>query len=606
MSLPARTSSEGIFLSIFVGVTAFAALTYWYPAGVPWILAILGGCLTWRLSSRFTDDEWCRMLLLWSYVLKVLLAALFYSASIYNWPILSAYNGGEGYWAFADDAQAYHNYGLRLAQYWRGVGPFPSINFGNWSFVLYVAMIYRWLGENPLNLAFLNAWYGTVMVLSAIVILKVLNASSKAIRLGVLIFAFWPSLIFWCSQPLKDPLLLAMMLVSLALLLFLLDTQLEISGWKSLTGYLGFLTIILYFFREYIGIVLAVIAFLMAVFGVFRIIQHRSFPYLSRILTVGISIPLSVVLASRIDLNKLLRPPQPPEVQSIEIPAPWVKWVARVAVPWFSPSQNKIEGSPVSKPYPEKIPPVVSSSVATSSLSNDPVSLMVQSAVSVSTAPTATAPQSVAVASIPNPAPSLPKPTAALVPAPSIESRQAPTPRSSPGRHPAKKKLPVRMLAGLRRGFTNAGGHSAIDPNVKFTSMVDVLGYVPRGLMLAFLAPLPGEWFKTQGRVGVLRPFAAIEMVILYILLIGWIPGISRAFRQRLVPAVLLFLFVLVMAIPMSLTVANLGTLFRLRLQFLLPFLILVSVSEPQSIYQRFWTWLQHRMGLTRRLSQTT
>ena len=47
------------------------------------------------------------------------------------------------------------------------------------------------------------------------------------------------------------------------------------------------------------------------------------------------------------------------------------------------------------------------------------------------------------------------------------------------------------------------------------------------------------------------------------------------------------WLFVILTAVPMSLTVANVGTLFRLRLQFLIPLLLLMCVVDIPEFYRR-------------------
>ena len=143
----------------------------------------------------------------------------------------------------------------------------------------------------------------------------------------------------------------------------------------------------------------------------------------------------------------------------------------------------------------------------------------------------------------------------------------------------------------------STGGHSAVDPKKQFRGPLDVLSYLPRGLAIAFLAPLPWQWFDAGGRVGILRPFAAIEMVLIYLLLGGVLLSLPELHKHLGVHTAVLLSFVLLVAIPMSLTVANLGTLFRLRLQFLLPLWVVVALLDIVGGYRRGITWVRHRIA---------
>lgn len=90
-----------------------------------------------------------------------------------------------------------------------------------------------------------------------------------------------------------------------------------------------------------------------------------------------------------------------------------------------------------------------------------------------------------------------------------------------------------------------------------------------------------------------MRTFAGVEMAFWYLLLPGVGMGMWRLLRRsRSRPELLFFLIaVLALAVSISLVVANLGTLFRLRLVFLLPLLIVAAAGRPLAVF---------RLGLVR------
>jgi hypothetical protein len=143
-----------------------------------------------------------------------------------------------------------------------------------------------------------------------------------------------------------------------------------------------------------------------------------------------------------------------------------------------------------------------------------------------------------------------------------------------------------RTLSDLREGFIGSGGGSAIDPGVTFRHPLEVVTYTPRTIGVALFAPFPWQWLEARGGAGPFRSFAVVETLLFYLVILGaacqW-----RAWRMaigiRTAPA---WAFVLLLAVPLSLVVANLGTLFRLRLQFLLPLLLLLALTEPFAPYR--------------------
>jgi len=145
----------------------------------------------------------------------------------------------------------------------------------------------------------------------------------------------------------------------------------------------------------------------------------------------------------------------------------------------------------------------------------------------------------------------------------------------------------LMILDAARQGFITTGGYSLVDPKVKLSQPTEVFTYLPRGMSLALFAPFPWQWLDSGGRTKHLRIFAAAEMLLIYVFLAGAIFCVPRYRRCLEIPAFGLLLFILLMMVLMGLTVANLGTLFRLRLQFLLPLLLLGCLVGVPDVYRR-------------------
>ena len=117
---------------------------------------------------------------------------------------------------------------------------------------------------------------------------------------------------------------------------------------------------------------------------------------------------------------------------------------------------------------------------------------------------------------------------------------------------------------GFAKGYPDAG--SNIDTNVRFSSLSDVVAYLPRALEIGLLAPFSSEWIASGVSVGsgFMRFVAGMEMMVSYALLIGM--GVLLYIAKDKRPAVLLtILFAIVMIIFLSLVVCNIGTLYRMR-----------------------------------------
>ena len=153
-----------------------------------------------------------------------------------------------------------------------------------------------------------------------------------------------------------------------------------------------------------------------------------------------------------------------------------------------------------------------------------------------------------------------------------------------------------------RQGFILSRGHSLMDSGVEITDLQQLITYLPRALLIGVLAPFPWQWFDTKGSTGVMRTLAGIEMLCLYFLFPGILVSIWHMVKQGNAAGFFLLTFTLLLAMGLSLVVANLGTLFRLRLQFLLPLLMLAPAGRPMVAYRKLFSACRELIRWTRRL----
>lgn len=140
----------------------------------------------------------------------------------------------------------------------------------------------------------------------------------------------------------------------------------------------------------------------------------------------------------------------------------------------------------------------------------------------------------------------------------------------------------LSRIAFLQERFrtTNEGTAVAEDRRTsvrRVGDVADIVLQVPTVFAYAMWSPFPWQWFVARGDTGAFRQLSAIE-VVLVLLLTPWLCiGVVRGLGARRDGAWLLIAFSITAAVLMGLTVTSIGILFRLRLQFLLPLLIITA-----------------------------
>jgi hypothetical protein len=127
---------------------------------------------------------------------------------------------------FGGDANTYDIFGKSLLQSWYGdvyhaarYAGFIKSGAGAWGMLYVVAGVFAVIGENLYAIQLINASVGAATAIVVYYVAQTLFSNVRVSRLAAFLVAFFPSLILWSSQALKDGLIiLALALAILATL----------------------------------------------------------------------------------------------------------------------------------------------------------------------------------------------------------------------------------------------------------------------------------------------------------------------------------------------------------------------------------------------------
>ena len=128
------------------------------------------------------------------------------------------------------------------------------------------------------------------------------------------------------------------------------------------------------------------------------------------------------------------------------------------------------------------------------------------------------------------------------------------------------------MRGSFRDVNLNAG--SSIDVNHRYGNFSEFIKYFPRALQIGLLSPFPPDWFEkgqATGKIG--RLLAGMEMIIWYLILSGFI-FIAFKYPSVLKPFATVFLFSITVITLIAYVIPNIGTIFRMRQAFMIPFVL--------------------------------
>ncbi len=156
--------------------------------------------------------------------------------------------------------------------------------------------------------------------------------------------------------------------------------------------------------------------------------------------------------------------------------------------------------------------------------------------------------------------------------------------------------LSLEFLAEVRHGYRSAGGTLTENARVEISTWSELIREIPHTVVRAIFAPAPWRPPHT-GNTGVFRALAAAEAAVLVLLLPGLIAGSIAVVTRKSLVGRFVLTFGLVVWFLLALVVVNEGTLFRLRLQGVLPVLVVSVAGGGLGLYRRAATRIARRVG---------
>jgi len=191
----------GIFVSVFV--PEYGSTAVLVGAGA----ACLAGYFIYRVEI---DRRFLLQLFAAGLVLRVAIGTIIFVAQLQDF--------------FGGDAITYDGFGYALLRLWQGEIQFrPEIDRfsagGGWGMLYLVAAVYAIVGRNPLAIQFINAVIGSATAVVIYLCAYHIFRNVRVARLAAFALAFFPSIILWSSQGLKDaPVVFSLALAMLATL----------------------------------------------------------------------------------------------------------------------------------------------------------------------------------------------------------------------------------------------------------------------------------------------------------------------------------------------------------------------------------------------------
>jgi len=159
------------------------------------------------------DRKFLLRLFLSALLIRVLIGTLIY---LFSWQVF-----------FGGDAMSYDFFGNCLLKVWEGqveyaraVEQFSTKGAGSgWGMLYMVAVIYKIVGQNMLATQYVNCFLGATTALIAYLISIEIFPNKRVARICSLLVAFFPSMVLWSCQGLKDgPIIFLLTLSMLATL----------------------------------------------------------------------------------------------------------------------------------------------------------------------------------------------------------------------------------------------------------------------------------------------------------------------------------------------------------------------------------------------------
>ena len=180
-----------------------------YGPGALVFCALVSAPTVYVLVKSPEDRQFLLRLFVLAILVRIIIASL-----IYLWHAEEFFGG---------DANTYHLFGESLMQSWHGddyhggrYSQFIASGAGAWGMLYVVAAVYEVLGANMYAIQLINVSVGASTAIVVYKVTHILFNNSRVSKLAALLVAFFPSLILWSSQALKDALII--MALSLCIL----------------------------------------------------------------------------------------------------------------------------------------------------------------------------------------------------------------------------------------------------------------------------------------------------------------------------------------------------------------------------------------------------
>lgn len=168
--------------------------------GAPAILVCLvaTGVVALIISNARHNREFLLRLFLSALVVRMLVGFLIFTFNLQDF--------------FGGDAVTYDGFGYAMLRSWQGDLYYKALlsdylgnaNAAGWGMLYWVAFIYAIIGRNQLAVQFMNAVMGAATAPVIFLIAQHVFDNSKVSRISAQFTAFYPSLILWSAQGLKD------------------------------------------------------------------------------------------------------------------------------------------------------------------------------------------------------------------------------------------------------------------------------------------------------------------------------------------------------------------------------------------------------------------
>lgn len=552
-------------------------------------LLIAGGFVSLLiLSARIASDVRLQLIVLGSYGMRVILSLALYFISVWQIPIFSSIQAGNGFWKFSLDSTYYHDFATIIVRAWQQGIELPD-QFGI-EYYLVIGGIYRVLGVHPLYPVFVNIWLASVDGILAYLIGKRLSGEKAGITAALLV-CFWPSFLAWSTQILKDSLVLFLSLFVVQLLLTIIAPG-KIRARLYMMQYMQYgvqwillfmAVLLLYRFRYYTGFaILLSVLFLLPPVAFFCLARGQVVRAL-KLVGVTCLITVAVASGSTLEPRRLFSARHPgighyrlgvQHKEQGEIDKAVGEFQAAISInPKYAPpylalaevkqSQGKlVESASLYREYLR----LETERLGESSSVGSPVDAT-------------------------GPYPQSPSPFSAAVPG--VRDVRDLSASSLSGLHEGIRNIAERLslewLSRTRTGFISGGGNTVVDIEIRDFKFPSLFRDIPGLIVIGVFSPFPWQWFEVGRSTNVLRLLSGFEMLLFYFLFPAFLFSAWQSIRRGQVLRVLLILFFLLSIFSVSLAVANLGTLFRLRFQALILLLILISLENPLEFYKRIW-----------------